>query len=207
MAGQMRPPSFSISRPHSADSRDEIFLFSQFPATLPAFVFSVVGLAAGDCMEGELGQRVAEALVAQSAAPTGRPVIVAGSPGSGKSRLLRALAVRHTWPLLNTNLALAQVLVAVPEAERAYRVGDAMVDAADEAAGTSGVLLIDDIELLFTSALKVNPLKMLARIARNRAIAAVWPGGWDGTELSWAIAGHPEHRRWPAERAMVFAVI
>ena len=68
-----------------------------------------------------------------------------------------------------------------------------MKDLTDETA-RQGLLLLDNIELLFDRTLQLNPLDLLKRHAHARRVIAVWPGELRERRLSYATTGHPEHQ-------------
>ena len=59
-------------------------------------------------------------------------------------------------------------------------------------------VLLDHLEILFEKSLKQDPLRLLQGISRSRTIVAVWSGILEDGSLTYAVPGHPEHRRYPA---------
>src|SRR5262249_10886000 len=55
---------------------------------------------------------------------------------------------------------------------------------------------LDNIELLFDATLRQDPLRLLQLVSRNRTVVASWNGDVTGRTLTYAAAGHPEHRRY-----------
>lgn len=68
-----------------------------------------------------------------------------------------------------------------------------------------GVVLCDNIELLFTPKLSLDPLRLLKQAARRKVVIATWSGFYDGSTLSYAAPGHDEYRVY--SRADVLGVI
>ena len=62
---------------------------------------------------------------------------------------------------------------------------------------SADVVLVDNLELLFSPNLLQDPLKLLQGAARNRTIVAAWPGTLSGRQLTYAEPSHPEYRRYP----------
>jgi hypothetical protein len=122
-------------------------------------------------------------------------VLVVGDLKSGKTTALRAAAAESTWAYLGLGAALAERLLHVPTRQRPAVVQQLAEDVAREATGD--VLAIDNIELLFHPDLAVDPLRLLLALSRHRVVVATWPGTLDGTTLTYAEPGHPEHRREP----------
>lgn len=132
-----------------------------------------------------------------------RLVLLVGPPRSGKTKLLQHFAESSGWPRLNLNLFLAQPLLDLTTQQRQLRVADILADWLD----TQGAsVLLDNLEMLFDPALKVDPLLVLQRLARERTVVASWPGGWDGRTLTYAEPGHPEHRSYDQPDAVVLTV-
>lgn len=136
-----------------------------------------------------------EALIATAATLYHRLVLVVGLPRSGKTRLLQGTAASSAWPLINLNQRVSEHLLELTQRQRALRlpriVGDVLSCAGSE------IVLVDNIELLFSPDLQQDPLKLLQGAARNRTIVASWPGALSGRQLTYAEPGHPEYRRYP----------
>lgn len=123
-------------------------------------------------------------------------VLVVGDLKSGKTTILRAAATAENgWAYLGLGATLAERLLHVPTRQRPAVVQQLAEDVAREAKGD--VLAIDNIELLFHPDLAVDPLRLLLALSRHRVVVATWPGTLDGTTLTYAEPGHPEHRREP----------
>ena len=77
-----------------------------------------------------------------------------------------------------------------------------MPDLLDEVVGTDEPLvLLDNIEILFDTALKQDPLRLLQGVSRNRTIVAAWNGTLENGYLIYAAPEHPEHRRYSPGRS------
>ncbi|MGC9469820.1 MAG: BREX-3 system P-loop-containing protein BrxF [Anaerolineae bacterium] len=125
-----------------------------------------------------------------------RLIIVVGPIGAGKTPLLKALSREEDIPYLNLNLALSERLLELSSRERPLRVRRLLEQLIDEHPGNATVL--DNIELLFAPALKVNPLILFQRLSRRRIIVVAWGGAYDAERdvLTYAEPGHPEYRRY-----------
>ena len=110
-----------------------------------------------------------------------RLVLVVGQPRSGKTHLLQAAVAANGWPLINLNQQVSEHLLELTQRQRALRlpriVGDVLSSAGSE------IVLVDNIELLFSPDLQQDPLKLLQGAARNRTIVASWPGALSGRQL------------------------
>ncbi len=123
-----------------------------------------------------------------------RLILLVGGPRSGKTTELRALAAEQSWPMLNLNLQLSQRLLDTATKFRAIQT----LDHVRQIVGVDGAtpMVIDNIELLFQRDLQQDPLSVLLTAARSRTLVVSWPGDCVDGVLSYAVAGHPEHRRY-----------
>lgn len=123
-------------------------------------------------------------------------VIIAGPSGSGKSRQLRQVATHLNLPIMNLNLELSRRLLNLTRRQRMLKAEEFAMDAIDECAESQpsdqASLCLDNTELLFDSALNLNPLAFLQAISRNRLIVATWNGTLESAELRFAYRGHPD---------------
>ena len=120
-------------------------------------------------------------------------VLLIGPPRSGKTALLAQLSQRRNVPVLNVGAALGRQLLTVPSTRRHLQAADLMKDLTDETA-SEGLLLLDNIELLFDRTLVLNPLDFMKRHAHARRVISAWPGDVRDCRLSYGRAGHPEHQ-------------
>jgi hypothetical protein len=128
-------------------------------------------------------------------------VLAVGPARTGKTAMLIELAGLNDWPRLNVNLRLSERLLELTHRQRATRVASILDDMIR--AEKSGVVLLDNIELLFAEELAQDPLRLLQSLSRNRTIVAAWPGDFNGAYLSYAQAGHPEVRRYQTPQAVI----
>ena len=118
--------------------------------------------------------------------------IIFGRSGIGKTALMRYWADRHGYSYLNIGSLVSQRTLEYSPAERLNAVQHEFRDAVESAEGD--VVLCDNIELLFASELSLDPLRLLKRAARRKAVVAAWNGSYDGSTLSYAVPGHDEYR-------------
>lgn len=123
--------------------------------------------------------------------------------GKGKTKLLRTLSERSQVAPLNVGLELGRRLSAIPIKKRAFSASELLRDLADQH-GAGGLLLLDNIELLFDKDLHVNPLNLLKGLAHARKVVAVWPGNYMADRLIYAEMGHPEYRDYGCDGLVVF---
>ncbi len=124
-----------------------------------------------------------------------RVLFVVGPSSDGRSQVLAALAAKRKWPVVNLGLTLSQQLLDVPRQHRPAAVSQIMAEVLDGFGGD--VLLLDNIELLFTPELAQDPVRLLQSLSRNRTLVVSWPGVRDGTTLIYADPGHPEYYKQP----------
>jgi ATPase family protein associated with various cellular activities (AAA) len=123
-----------------------------------------------------------------------RLVLVVGPAGCGKTKALRALCDANALPYVNLNLVLSQRLLEHTSKARPLRLRSALDDVLARAEGE--VVVLDNIEVLFDPGLRQDPLRLLQLVSRNRTVVATWNGEVTGRTLTYAAAGHPEHRRY-----------
>lgn len=132
-------------------------------------------------------------------------ILLIGSPGSGKSALLNQLSKRRDARVLKVGADLGRELLAIPSTRRHLQAADCFKGLADEFA-EDGVLLIDNIELLFDKTLHLSPLDLLRRHAQARRVIAVWPGDLGESRLSYATTGHPEYQNYGIDGVVPFRI-
>lgn len=124
-----------------------------------------------------------------------RLILVVGPARSGKTRLLQAAATANGWPLINLNQRVSELLLELTQRQRALRVprlvGDVLASAGAD------IVLVDNLELLFSPDLAQDPLRLLQGLSRNRTVVASWPGVVVGKRLTYAEPSHVEYRRYP----------
>lgn len=151
-------------------------------------------------MIDELKRKIADTALLNS-----KLILLTGPPYSGKTALLGQLADRMNVQVLNVGLALGRELLALPRTRRHLQASELFNAVADTAA-SHGLLLVDNIELLFDRTLMVAALDLLRSQARVRPVVAVWPGELRENRLSYAVSGHPEHQDRSPDGAILFRV-
>ena len=130
-----------------------------------------------------------------------RLLLVVGPPRSGKTAAVRSLAGGRGWPLVNVNLRLSERLLDVTSRRRPHEVQRIL----DEVVGEqrSQTLLLDNTEMLFNPQLRLDPLRLLQRLSRNRSVVASWAGSYDREQLTYAVPGHTEFRQYTEPDAVI----
>ena len=116
--------------------------------------------------------------------------LLVGTMGAGKTAGLRQIASALGCPSINLNLLLSHRLLDLTLRQRALQAGRIATEIVEEHAGTG--ICLDNTELLFDSRLKLNPLRLLLSLSRNRVLVAAWNGRYEGGHLCFAGAGHPD---------------
>jgi len=143
--------------------------------------------------------------ISDTASLNSKLILLIGPPRSGKTALLGQLSDRMKAQVLNVGLALGRDLLALPRTRRHLQVSELFKALADSAT-SQGLLLVDNIELLFDRTLQVGALDLLRSQARIRPVVAVWPGDLRENRLSYAVSGHPEHQDHSPDGAILFRV-
>lgn len=132
-------------------------------------------------------------------------ILLIGPPRSGKSDLLGQLSSRRQAQVLNVGAILGRELLTVPNTRRHLQAADLLKSITDDAA-ENGLLLMDNIELLFDRTLHISPLDLLKRHAQARRVVSVWPGELRENRLSYAVTGHPEYQDYGIDGLVPFEI-
>lgn len=123
-----------------------------------------------------------------------RLVLVLSPFADTKTKFLKQTSKSLGYPYINLSMALAGEMVDIPARKRASQILTLLNGIIR--AHSEDVVFLDNIEILFLPELKVDPLKALQLISRNKTIVAGWTGEFDGGRLTYANQGHPEFRRY-----------
>jgi len=126
-----------------------------------------------------------------------RLVLVVGPAGTGKTNLLKVL----NQPVHNVNLALSAAMLDLPLRRRPLDAPRMFSDLI--ASVPSSPVVLDNLELLFATSLKLDPLACLKQASRNRTIIASFLGIFEDGHLIYAESQHPEYRRFPADDILI----
>ena len=112
---------------------------------------------------------------------------------AGEARLQSYLERSSVVDRIQLSLALGHRLLDLPTQQRTLQASNIV---ADLLAGI-GVLLVENIELLFEPTLRLDPMRALRAASRRRPLMVIWPGAlMEGGHLVYAEPGHPEYRRY-----------
>lgn len=132
-------------------------------------------------------------------------ILLTGPPMSGKSQCLQKFSERRKTPTLNVGAALGRQLLTVPSTRRHLLATELLAELSRNTA-RNGLLLMDNIELLFDCNLRLNPIDLLKRHAHANRVIAVWPGDLRENRLSYATTVHPEHRDYAVDGFVPFEI-
>jgi len=131
-------------------------------------------------------------------------VIMVGVSGSGKTNTLQSIGQRTGCKVLNVNLELSKKMLELTRTQRSRQVEKLLKDLI---AATQGeVVLLDNLEILFDTALDVEPVRLLQVVSRNRPTVASWTGSYSNGTLTYAEPGHPEFAQFNQLDAVVITV-
>ena len=145
-----------------------------------------------------------EHAIQQAASQFFRLVVLAGTPGSGKTTALQSVAQKLGCQLVNVNLELSKKMLELTRTQRSRQVERLLKEVL--AAVPGDVVLLDNLEILFDTGLEVEPLRLLQVSSRNRTIVASWNGNFRDGMLTYAEPGHPEFLQFKQTEAMVVTV-
>lgn len=151
-------------------------------------------------MSASLGERLIS-LLAPVSQLYYRLLLVVGPAGTGKTEALRLIEKHRGFPRINLNLVLSRRLLELTERQRILQLPTILAELLAPYRG--GVILLDNLEILFDVALKQDPLRLLQKLARQQTVLAAWPGTVAAGKLVYAEPGHPEYRRYPLQDFLV----
>lgn len=132
-----------------------------------------------------------------------RLVLIVGETGSGKTQLLRDLAKDLNTEPINVNLKLSAELLELTTKQRALRLPEILDRVTDNG---RPVVILDNLEILFDKDLKQDPLRLLQALSRKRSVVASWNGTTSKRALIYAVATHPEYRRYESVDALIVSM-
>ena len=151
-------------------------------------------------MIGSLSERTVEALE-QVHHLYHRLVLVVGPAGSGKTHALKAVSASLDTVIINVSRELSRLMLDVPERQRPMATQQLIEDIMREV--QASVVLLDNVEILFATSLRTDPIKLLQVVSRHRTVVAALPGTMSDGHFVYAESGHPEYRRYVTGDALV----
>jgi len=129
-----------------------------------------------------------------------RLVLLVGECGSGKTSIIQNVAQQNNAELININLHLSKALLEPTTKQRPLKIPEILAQIVN---GTSGIVFLDNIEILFDVALKQDPLRLLQGLSRKRTVLTSWNGTFKNRKLMVAEPGHPEYRNYDAADILI----
>jgi hypothetical protein len=129
-------------------------------------------------------------------------IIIVAASRSGKTSLLGQTAQTLNMPLINLNLEMSRRLLGLTKRQRMLNAEEIARGLLDEHVHSG--LCLDNTEMLFDSALGLNPVLFLQNASRNRLIVSSWNGAFQDGALTFGYVGHPDFFR---ERVTGFPVV
>jgi hypothetical protein len=151
-------------------------------------------------MAGTQAHQVAEA-VRQVDGMYHQLVVLVGPPGSGKTATLKGLESTKGWNRFSVNQQLSEALLELTPKQRKVRLPSVLRTIIADV--DSGVVLLDNIEMLFHPEFDQDPLRLLQGLSRNRTVVVAWPGTGDRHHLSYAVPEHGEWKRYENPDALL----
>jgi hypothetical protein len=133
-------------------------------------------------------------------------VILLGTFGVGKTKVLKQIAKQSGGVYLNLNLELSERLLKLParatnDGVTVHRLIDEICDAFSPNRET---LLVDNIELLFSPELgKTNPVDTFKRMSRQRPMIIALPAHREGSHAIYSSPDHQDYFPIPLEEYIV----
>ena len=129
-----------------------------------------------------------------------RLVLVVGESNSKKTSVLWEVAEEFGSTVINVNLELSGKLLELTSRQRLLWLPKILYQIADQ---TQSLVVLDNLEILFTKDLMQDPLRLLQGISRNRVVIASWNGTTKFGKLLYAETGHPEYRSYDSVDALI----
>ena len=137
----------------------------------------------------------------QVAALYHRLLVIVVPSGSGKTTAMWEVAEQTGTRYINVNVELSRRLLELTQRQRKLSVPRLLEDIVGK--HNDQTVLLDNLEMLFDSSLKIHPLPCLQKLARRRAVVVAWNGALTGGHLTYATPDHPEYRRYPIDDLIV----
>ena len=117
-----------------------------------------------------------------------RLILLVATSGKGKTQVIRKYAEENDLPVLSLGLLITKAIQAGLQPEKL--VGYLH----QEMEGLGGVMLLDNLEVLFQPDFKLQVLQLLKLLSKERTIIATIPGRVIDGSLVYAEAFHPEYK-------------
>ena len=109
-------------------------------------------------------------------------LIIIGSPGSGKSQLIRELTYQDGWKICEARELFDDEFLEIPRSAAIHRLN-------------ARVVMIDNVEFMFAPILNLDPVAMLKKLSRECPIIVSWRGSLEGNTLYFEHNGDPKYAK------------
>lgn len=121
-------------------------------------------------------------------------LLLVGASGNGKTSVINKICSDNSYKYVNLNLALSEKLKDVPIKERCYYVQDFIDNIIKDNPGD--FLVLDNIEIIFSKHIQIEPLSALKNISKYRKTIASWQGSINDGYLTYAEPWHEDYTRY-----------
>lgn len=94
-------------------------------------------------------------------------------------------------PTYNLSLELSRHLREFPVQKRQREVSAFLRQLVNKS--ERKIVCFNNIEYIFDPELTQDPLRLFESLSGNVVVIVIWPGNVDGSTLTYAVPGHPEH--------------
>jgi hypothetical protein len=144
-----------------------------------------------------------EQLVQEAGARHNRLVLVVNPDRAGRNQIIDELAAGQGSGVFNVGLEFARILAVANKRQRQLQAATILREITTTNRGEKP-LVLNNLEILFDRALRLDPLDILRRLAHGQTVVAAWPGALRDGRLIYAAAGHPEHQDYPTDGLILF---
>ena len=132
-----------------------------------------------------------------------RLIILAGTTDLVRTELIESLADHFGKIPINAGLELSKALLELTPRQRVLNVSDLLRIITEK---SESPVFLDNTEILFDIHLKLDPLRLLESLSRNKTIVATWNGIFKDGKLIFAEHGHPEFGKYDNVDAVVISI-
>jgi len=143
-----------------------------------------------------------------------RLLLIVGPSERGQDNIVNQVSEKINAPVVNINLDVSRQLLELPEKQRPLKLTKILdsirgwhpqpIHGQPDAEKTrnqkllvKNTFIFKNIELLFHTALKTDPLRLFKNISRNKTLIVAWNGVIKDNYLIYAAPGHPDYKKYP----------
>ena len=130
-----------------------------------------------------------------------RLILLVDLVDSGKTMELKEVQRQTNAPMINVNLELSRRMLELTERQRTLQLPKLLGEVVSSA--STDLVILDNIEMLFDTHLKQDPLRLLQGLSRNTTIVSSWSGAIEDGSLIYAAPEHPEYRKYPVRELCI----